>query len=73
MSDLEFERELSPQQIREALSLLDSRAGAQNQNVRVEDLIPLKCFIPNLSHPVRPLPSRTALLLQKTRTNVRSI
>ncbi len=38
MSDLEFERELSPEQIREALSLLDSRAGAQNQNVRVEDL-----------------------------------
>jgi hypothetical protein len=40
MSDLEFERELSPEQIREALSLLDSRAGAQNQNVRVEDLNP---------------------------------
>jgi hypothetical protein len=40
MSDLEFERELSPQQIRQARSLLDSRAGAQNQNVRVEDLNP---------------------------------
>jgi hypothetical protein len=38
MSDLEFQRELSPEQIREALSLLDSRAGAQDQNSRVEDL-----------------------------------
>ncbi len=40
MSDLEFQRELSPEQIREALSLLDSRAGAQNQNRRVGDLNP---------------------------------
>jgi hypothetical protein len=40
MSDLEFQRELSPEQIREALSLLDSRAGAQNQNLRVGDLNP---------------------------------
>jgi hypothetical protein len=38
MSDLEFQRELSPEQIREALSLLDSRAGGQNQNLRVGDL-----------------------------------
>jgi len=37
MSDLEFQRELSPEQIREALSLLDSMAGAQNQNVGIED------------------------------------
>ncbi len=40
MSDLEFQRELSPEQIREALSLLDSRAGAQKQNLRVGDLNP---------------------------------
>ena len=39
MSDLEFQRELSPEQIREALSLLD-RAGAQNQSLRVGDLNP---------------------------------
>ena len=42
MSDLEFQRELSPEQIREALSLLDSKAGAQNQNLRVEDLSPFE-------------------------------
>ena len=40
MSDLEFQRELSPEQIREALSLLDSTAGAQNQNLRSGDLSP---------------------------------
>jgi hypothetical protein len=40
MSDLEFQRELSPEQIREALSLLDSTAGAQNQNLRIGDLHP---------------------------------
>jgi hypothetical protein len=36
MSELEFQRELSPEQIREALALLDSTAGAQNS--RIEDL-----------------------------------
>jgi hypothetical protein len=40
MSELEFQRELSPEQIREALSLLDSAAGAQTQNLRVGDLSP---------------------------------
>jgi hypothetical protein len=40
MSDLEFQRELSPEQIREALSLLDSTAGAQNQNLRIGDSRP---------------------------------
>jgi len=40
MSDLEFQRELSPEQIREALSLLDSKTGAQNHNLRVEDQSP---------------------------------
>jgi hypothetical protein len=38
MSDLEFQRELSPEQIREALLLLDSKAGAQNHSLRAEDL-----------------------------------
>jgi hypothetical protein len=40
VSDLEFQRELSPEQIREALSLLDSTAGAQDQNLRIGDLDP---------------------------------
>ena len=40
MSDLEFQRELSPEQMREALSLLDSTAGTQNQTVQIEDLRP---------------------------------
>ena len=40
MSDLEFQRELSPEQIREALSLLDSTAGAQNQNSGIGDSRP---------------------------------
>ena len=40
MSDLEFQRELSPEQMREALSLLDSTAEAQNQTVQIEDLRP---------------------------------
>jgi hypothetical protein len=40
MSDLEFQRELSPEQIREALSLLDSTAAVQNQNLGIEDLRP---------------------------------
>jgi len=38
LSDLEFQREFSPEQMREALSLLDSTAGAQNQTVQIEDL-----------------------------------
>jgi hypothetical protein len=42
MSDLEFQRELNPEQMREALSLLDGIAGAQNQNLQIEDLPPAK-------------------------------
>jgi hypothetical protein len=38
MSDLEFKRELSPDQLREALSLLDRAAGAKPQNLQVGDL-----------------------------------
>src|SRR5437899_11815731 len=37
MSDLEFQRELSPDQLREALSLLD-RAGIKPQNLQGGDL-----------------------------------
>jgi hypothetical protein len=40
MSDLEFQRELNPEQIREALLLLDGRAGVQSQSMRVGDLNP---------------------------------
>src|ERR1700757_350463 len=40
LSDLEFQRELSPEQMREALSLLDSTAGTQNKTVQIEDLRP---------------------------------
>jgi len=40
LSDLEFQRELSPEQMREALSLLESTAGTQNQTVQIEDLRP---------------------------------
>jgi hypothetical protein len=40
MSEPKFQRELSPEQIREALSLLDGMAGAQNQNLRIGDLRP---------------------------------
>jgi hypothetical protein len=50
MSDLEFQRELSPEQIREALSLLDSTAGAQNQNSRIEDLRPAEEVNPEPDH-----------------------
>jgi len=38
MSDLEFQRELSPDQLREALSLLDRTAGMKPQNLQVGDL-----------------------------------
>jgi hypothetical protein len=40
LSDLEFQRELRPEQMREALSLLDNTAGTQNQTVQIEDLRP---------------------------------
>jgi hypothetical protein len=40
MSDLEFRRALSPDQMREALSLLDGAARAKLRNVQVEDSNP---------------------------------
>jgi hypothetical protein len=42
MSDLEFQRALSPDQMREALSLLDGAARAKLRNVQVGDLGPAK-------------------------------
>jgi hypothetical protein len=50
MSEPEFQRELSPEQIREALSLLDSMAGAQNQNLRIGDLRPAEEVDPEPDH-----------------------
>ena len=38
MSDLEFKRELSPDQMREALSLLDHAAGVKAQDLQIGDL-----------------------------------
>ena len=58
MSDIKFQRELSPEQIREALSLLDSRAGAQSQNLPVEELNPAEAL-----HP-KPEPSSAAIAMQ---------
>jgi hypothetical protein len=40
MSDLEFQRELSSDQLREALSLLDSAAGVNVQKLQPDDLSP---------------------------------
>jgi len=42
MSDLEFQRALSPDQMREALSLLDGTARAKLRNVQVGELSPAK-------------------------------
>lgn len=42
MSDLEFQRALSPDQMREALSLLDGAARATLRNVQVGDFSPAK-------------------------------
>jgi hypothetical protein len=46
MSELEFQRELSPEQIREALSLLDSAAEAQNQHLPIGDSHPAEDINP---------------------------
>jgi len=43
---LEFQRELSPEQMREALSLLGSTAGTQNHTLQIEDLHPAEEVIP---------------------------
>ena len=49
LSDLELQRELSPEQMREALSLLDSTAGT-NQTVQIEDLRPAEEVNPEPDH-----------------------
>jgi hypothetical protein len=50
MSDLEFQRALTPDQIREALSLLDGAARAQLRNVQVGDLNPAEEVGPGADH-----------------------
>ena len=51
MSDLEFQRELSPDQLREALSLLDRAAGVKPQNSQVGDLSPAEEGDPGADEP----------------------
>jgi len=50
MSDLEFQRALSPDQMREALSLLDGAARAKLRNVQVEDSNPAEEVRPGSDH-----------------------
>lgn len=50
MSDLEFQRALSPDQMREALSLLDGAAPAKLRNVRVGDSNPAGEVRPGFDH-----------------------
>jgi hypothetical protein len=58
LSDLEFQRELSPEQMREALSLLDSTAATQNQTVRIEDLRPAEEVNPELDQSTTTMPTQ---------------
>jgi len=58
MSDLEFQHELSPEQMREALSLLDSTARAQNQTVKIEDLRPPEEVNPEPDHSTATIPAQ---------------
>ena len=50
MSDLEFQRALTPDQMREALSLLDAAARAKLRNVRVGELNPAEEVGPGADH-----------------------
>lgn len=50
MSELEFQRELTPDQMHEALSLLDGTARAKNRNLQVEDLGPAHEDYPRADH-----------------------
>src|SRR3984893_6299814 len=50
MSDLEFQRALTPDQMREALSLLDAAARAKLRNVQVEDSNPAEEVRPGSDH-----------------------
>jgi len=60
LSDLEFQRQLSPEQMREALSLLDSTTRTQNQTVQIEDLRPAEEVNPepDQSSPTMPMQDR---------------
>jgi len=51
MSDLEFQRELSPNQLREALLLLDSTVGEKVQKLEVGDLSPAEGVDPGADQP----------------------
>jgi hypothetical protein len=51
MSDLEFQRELSPNQLREALLLLDGTAGVKVQKLEVGDLSPAEEVDPGADQP----------------------
>jgi len=50
MSELEFQRELTPDQMHEALSLLDGTVRAKNGNLQVEDLGPAHEDYPTADH-----------------------
>jgi len=50
MSELEFQRELTPDQMREALSFLDGTGGAKDRNLQVEDLGPAHEDYPRGDH-----------------------
>lgn len=50
MSELEFQRELTPDQMREALSFLDGTGRAKNRNLQVEDLGPAHEDYPRGDH-----------------------
>ena len=73
VSDLEFQRELSPEQIREALSLLDGTAGAQDQNLRIGDLSPGEEVNLEPDQSSTTMAAQDRLLRQKTPSSVRSI
>ncbi len=62
MSDLEFQRALSPDQMREAFSLLDGTARARLRNVRIGDLNPAEEVGPGVDQgsPTTATPNRLA-------------
>lgn len=59
MSELEFQRALSPDQLHEALSLLDSTAGAQPLNLHVGNVGPAKEVDPGADQ------ANTTMVMQK--------
>jgi hypothetical protein len=73
MSELEFQRELTPDQMHEALSLLDGTARAKNRNLQVEDLGAPTGIILELIMPARLGLCRIVFLRQKTPSSVRRL